>query len=59
LVGNVACIGENRNVYMVLVEKPEGKWLLGRPWSRMVDNIKIDLGRNKRTWVRLNWLRMG
>jgi hypothetical protein len=54
LVGNVARIGENRNVYMVLVEKPEGKWLLGRPWSRMVDNIKIDLGRNKRTWVKLN-----
>jgi hypothetical protein len=25
----------------------------------MVDNIEIDLGRNKRTWVGLNWLRMG
>jgi hypothetical protein len=41
------------------VEKPEGKWLLRRLWSRMVDNIEIDLGRNKRTWVGLNWLRMG
>jgi len=44
---------------MVLVEKPEGKWLLRRPWSKMVDNIEIDLGRNKRTWVGLYWLRIG
>ena len=59
LVGNVARIVEDRNVYMVLVEKPEGKWLLRRTWNRMFDNIEIDLGRNKRTWVGLNWLRMG
>jgi hypothetical protein len=44
---------------MVLVEKPEGKWLFGRPWSRMVDNTETDLGRNKSTWVGLNCLRMG
>jgi len=59
LVRKVARIGENRNVCMVLVEKPEGKWLLRRPWSKMVDNIEIDLGRNKRTWVGLYWLRIG
>jgi hypothetical protein len=35
LVGNVARIGENKNVYMVLVEKPEEKWPLGRPRSRI------------------------
>lgn len=59
LVGNVARIAENRNVSMVLVEKPEGKCLLGRPWSRMVDNIETDIGRKKSTWVGLNWFRMG
>lgn len=59
LVGNVARTGENRNMCVVLVEKPEVKWLLRRPWSGMVDNIVIDLGRNKRTWVGLNWHRMG
>jgi hypothetical protein len=29
--GNVALIGEKRNVYRLLVGKPEGKRLLGRP----------------------------
>jgi hypothetical protein len=37
-------MGENRNAYMILVGKPEGKRSLGRPRRRWVDNIKIDLG---------------
>jgi hypothetical protein len=32
--GHVACIGEVRKVYMVLVEKPDGKRPLGRPRHR-------------------------
>ena len=30
-------------MYRVLVWKPEGKKLLGRPWGRWKDNIKLDL----------------
>jgi hypothetical protein len=36
-------MGEKRNVYRILVRKPEGKKPLGRPRRRWVDNIKIDL----------------
>jgi hypothetical protein len=35
--------GEGRGVYRVLVGKPEGKRLLGRPRRRWEDNIKEDL----------------
>ena len=38
--GHVACKGERRGVYMVLVGKPEGKRPLGRPRRRWKDNIK-------------------
>jgi hypothetical protein len=36
-------MGEKRNVYRLLVGKPEGKRPLGRPRRRWLDNIKIDL----------------
>jgi hypothetical protein len=32
-----------RNVYRLLVGKPEGKRPLGRPKRRWIDNIKINL----------------
>jgi hypothetical protein len=35
--------GEGRDVYRVLVEKPEGKRSLGRPRFRREDNIKMNL----------------
>jgi hypothetical protein len=35
--------GEKRNVYRLLVRKPEGKRPLGRPRRRWMYNIKIDL----------------
>jgi hypothetical protein len=35
--------GERRGVYSVLVEKPAGKRLLGRPRHRWEDNIEMDL----------------
>jgi len=39
----VAHMGEERRVYRVLVEKPEGKRPLGRPRHRWVHNIRMDL----------------
>jgi hypothetical protein len=36
-------MGEKRNVYRLLVGKPEGKRTLGRPRRRWIDNIKMDL----------------
>ena len=41
--GHVACMGQGRGVYKVLVGKPEGKRPLGRPRRRWEDNIKMDL----------------
>jgi hypothetical protein len=36
-------MGEKRNTYRFLVEKPEGKSLLGRPGRRWMDNVKLVL----------------
>jgi hypothetical protein len=36
-------MGEKRNVYRLLVGKPEGKRPLGRPRRRWMDNIKMNL----------------
>jgi hypothetical protein len=41
--GHVARMGEEREVYRVLVGKPGGKRPLGRHRRRWVDNIKMDL----------------
>ena len=41
--GHVARMGEEREVYRVLVGKPEGKRPLGRPRRRWVDNIRMDI----------------
>jgi hypothetical protein len=41
--GHVARMGEKRNVYSLLVGKPEGKRPLGRPRCRWIDNIKMDI----------------
>jgi hypothetical protein len=41
--GHVARMGEKRNVYRLLVGKPEGKRPLGRPRRWWVDNIKMEL----------------
>jgi hypothetical protein len=35
-------MGEKRNVYWLLVGKPEGKRPMGRPRCRWIDNIKMD-----------------
>jgi hypothetical protein len=42
------------DAYRILVGKPEGKRPLGRPRSRWVDNIKIDLRDIEMGWYRLD-----
>jgi hypothetical protein len=42
-VGYVACTGEERKLYQLLVRKPEGKRLLERPRHTWKDGIRIDL----------------
>jgi hypothetical protein len=54
--GHVARMGEKRNVYRLLVGKPEGKRPLERPRRRWIDNIKMDLldiGLNVVDWIGL------
>jgi hypothetical protein len=41
--GHVARMGEKRNVYRLLVGKPDGKRPLGRPRCRWIDDIKMNL----------------
>jgi hypothetical protein len=52
----IARKGEKRNAYRILVGKPEGKILLGRPKSRWVDNIKMyfrEIG-----WGGIDWINL-
>jgi hypothetical protein len=42
--GHLARMGEKRNVYRLLVGKPEGKRPQGRSRCRSVDRIQMDLG---------------
>jgi hypothetical protein len=54
--GHVGRMGEKRNVYRLLVGKPEGKRPLGRPRRRWVDNIRMDLwevGWGEEDWIGL------
>jgi hypothetical protein len=40
--GHIACMGEKRGAYRVLVGKPDGTRPLGRPRRRWEDNIEIN-----------------
>ena len=54
--GLVACMEERRDIYRVLVRKPEGKRPLGRWRCRWEDNIKMDLqevGCRGMDWMKL------
>jgi hypothetical protein len=54
--GHVARMGAKRNVYRLLVGKPEGMRPLGRPRHRWMDNIKMNLleiGLNVVDWIGL------
>jgi hypothetical protein len=56
-VGHVACMGEMRNVYNILVKKPQGKiprhrwdeWILGnwggRVWAGFIQQRIVTSGR--------------
>jgi hypothetical protein len=55
-VGHVARMEEGMGIYGVLVGRPEGKRLLGRPRGRWEDNIKLDLreiGIEGANWIQL------
>jgi hypothetical protein len=43
-----------RNVYRLLVGKPDGKRPLGRSRRKWVDNIRMDLG--EVGWGDVNWI---
>jgi hypothetical protein len=51
-----ARVGEGRNVYRVLVGKPEGKRPLGRPRRRWEGGIKMDL--REIGWGVLEWIHL-
>jgi hypothetical protein len=53
--GHVARMGEERNVYKVLVGKTEGKRPLGRPRRRWEDGIRMDL---RETGWGGDWIRL-
>jgi hypothetical protein len=60
--GHVTRMGEKRNVYRLLIGKPEGKRSLGRLRRRWMDNIKMDLleiGVNVVDWIGLAQDRYG
>jgi hypothetical protein len=55
-VGHVSRMGEKRNVYRLLVAKPEGKRPLGRPRHRWIDSIKmglLEIGLGDVDWISL------
>ena len=58
--GHVARIGERRDVYRVLVGKPEGKRPFGRHRHRWENNNKMDLQEvGWGVWTGSSWLRIG
>ena len=61
LAGHVACMGDRRGFYRVLVGKPEGNRPLGREKRRWEDNIKVDLQEVGcgGGWTGSSWLRIG
>jgi hypothetical protein len=55
-VGHVARMEEKRNVYRLLVGKPEGRRPLGRPGPRWLDNIRmylVEVGWGDADWIGL------
>jgi hypothetical protein len=53
--GHVARMAVKRNMYRLLVGKAERKRPLGRPRCRWIDNIKMDLFRDRIECCGLDW----
>jgi hypothetical protein len=53
---HVARMGEKRNTYRILLGKPEGKKLLGRPRRTWVYNIKVYLTEIR--WDGMYWINL-
>jgi hypothetical protein len=49
-------MGEDRNVYRVLMGKPEAKRPLGRPTHRWEDRIRMDL--RETGWGSVDWIQL-
>jgi hypothetical protein len=49
-------MGEERNVYRVLMGKPEEKRPLGRPKRRWEDGIRMDL--RETGWGSVDWIQL-
>jgi hypothetical protein len=59
-VGHVACVGERRGIYRVLVGKPEGKRPLLRPRHRWEIILRWFFRKwDVKVWTGLSWLRIG
>jgi hypothetical protein len=54
--GHVARMGEERNMYRVLMEKPEEKRPLGRPTRRREDGIRMDI--REIGWGSVDWIQL-
>jgi hypothetical protein len=54
--GHVACMGERRGAYRVLVGQPHGRRPLGRPRCRWEDNIKMNL--QEVGWGGMDWINL-
>jgi hypothetical protein len=54
--GYVARMGEERNVYRILMGKPEEKRLLERPRRRWEDGIRMDL--RETGWGSVDWIQL-
>jgi hypothetical protein len=54
--GHVAQMGAKMNAYRILVGKPEGRRLLGRPRCRWVYNVKMDL--RETGWDGIDWIHL-
>jgi len=54
--GHVACVGDSKAVYRVVMGRSEGKRPLGRPRRRWVDNIKMNI--QEVGWVGVDWLEL-
>jgi hypothetical protein len=54
--GHVACMVEERKVYRVLVDKPQGKRPFGRPRRRWEDAIRMNL--REIGWGSVEWMQL-